>query len=83
MAEEQIRAQAAVLAEGLAGFRRLVERYIEATGMSQTRFSYEACGQVDFVRLLRKGRNFRLDTLEAVAGYMAREKAASPSTNVA
>lgn len=83
MTDEQIKAAAAALKEGLEGFPALVEKHLEATGLSQTRYSLEAYGSVDFVRLLRAGRNFRLDTLVKVAGYMSREENPSPSTNVA
>lgn len=83
MTEEQIKNAAKALKEGLEGFPALVEQHLEASGLSQTRYSLEAYGSVDFVRLLRAGRNFRLDTLVKVASYMAREEIPSPSTNVA
>ena len=83
MTDEQIKAAASALKEGLEGFPALVEKHLDASGMSQTRYSLEAYGSVDFVRLLRAGRNFRLDTLVKVATFMAREEIPSPSTNVA
>ena len=57
--------------EGLEDLRSMVEDFLVSTGLSQTVFGYEAAGQVDFVRLLRKGRDFRLSTVGKVLRWMA------------
>jgi len=80
MKEVTTQQEAAALAEGLSGFQELVERHLAESGLSQTRYSVEAYGSVDFMRLLRAGRNFRMDTVARVLGYISRTSPPSPST---
>ena len=67
-----LREDCAYMVEGLELLRSTVEDFLKSTGMSQTVFGYEAAGQVDFVRLLRKGRDFRLSTVSKVLNWIAR-----------
>lgn len=62
--------------EGIEMLRETVEDFLKATKMSQTVFGYEAAGQVDFVRLMRKGRDFRLSTVARVLNWIAGYRAA-------
>jgi hypothetical protein len=68
---EAVRREAKELIVGLERFDKLVEEYITATGISQTGFGYEATGYVDFVRLLRGGRDHRVSTIKGVLEFMA------------
>ena len=63
--------KAALTLDNLESFSSDVAAYLEATGISQTAFGYEAAGQIDFVRLMRKGRDFRLPTVVKVLNFMA------------
>jgi hypothetical protein len=71
-----LREDCAYTAEGLEMLKATVEDFLKATGMSQTVFGYEAAGQVDFVRLLRKDRDFRTSTVVKVLKWIARYEAA-------
>lgn len=52
-------------------FPAAVESFIKATGMSQTNFGCDATGSVDFVRLMRAGRDFRISTVRRALQFMA------------
>lgn len=68
---KRIRSAALAAAAALESFDALAQDYIKATGVTQTRFSFESCGQVDFMRLLREGRDFRRSTVLKVLQFMA------------
>ena len=61
---------------GLDSFEKDVLTYVEATGLSQTAFGYEAADQIDFIRLLRNGRDFRMSTVRKVLRFMCGKTAA-------
>jgi hypothetical protein len=57
-----LRRYAAVGAAAIEQIPQLINRYLELTGQSQTKFGENAVGSADFVRHVRGGRDFRLST---------------------
>ncbi len=49
-----------------------VEKFLDKSEISATRFGYLSCGDPGFVRKLRDGRDFRASTFEKVTAYMVR-----------
>ncbi len=47
-----------------------IERFVERTGVPESRLGMEAVGNPSFVLRLRKGRRIWLDTAEKVRDYM-------------
>lgn len=57
--------------DDISNFRRSVERFIEATGVSATRFGHEFAADPRFVFDLRNGREPRARTRAKVISAMA------------
>ena len=51
-------------------FRRRIEEYLEATGMTASDFGRFAVGDTGFVLELRRGRSPRLSTVDKVLAWM-------------
>lgn len=51
-----------------------VEKFLDLSGMSATKFGYVSCGDPGFVRKLRNGRDFRASTLEEALRFLGRNR---------
>lgn len=52
-------------------FRRDIESFLKATGLSATRFGVLAAGDTKFVRSIRKGRQVRPITEKSIRDWMS------------
>ena len=68
---EGVQRAAAQLLTDLNALPHLVEAFLLKSGTAQTRFGRDALNQADFVRLMRRGRKFKLDTVQSILAHIA------------
>lgn len=66
-----VQRDAAELRAALDSFPQLISSFMLNAGVAETRLSRDGYGSPDFVHQVRRGRNFRLDTLKKMLDYMA------------
>lgn len=68
---ESVRKDARLLLEALDTYRDIVEAHIKLTGVPATHFGVLCGGGIDHVRLLRAGKNTRIETMRKALKYIA------------
>jgi hypothetical protein len=70
---EHLKAEATDLVVLLDRFPAFIEKFLKITGRRETAFGKESTYGVDFVRLVRGGRDFRVSTIRKVADLISKE----------
>ena len=55
-----------------------IERFLAVTGISRTRFGWEAAGNRNLLQRLQSGSNIKLSTVDRIRSYMRQPRRRSP-----